>query len=285
MPNKNERELYQIPLCPSRDLADVDTKLRLAVRHVGQLRSHNGKTDAIVHQGEREGINATAESCLDAIQTAEMALVQNGNVFGNLEDTATLAELQRYRSEVNSLLTRLQLDAGVYDWRRAAYYRSTSFLKNHGLSALIWLAVLAGGGAATWSVSRLVFLPPSSTDTSLTQDKGPQSTSPEDKATYVSARAGQDLNAEIGQRYVVYPEGTLLARKGSSGIARLGSTVIVAEGAQAEVYGIAYAYNGSNVVLFPGARVYAEPGAQVDNRGGELTWLKSADWPLRYRRL
>lgn len=285
MQKQTERELYQIPRNPSRVLDDVDRKLHLAVRHVGQLRSHNGKTDAIVHQGEREGIKATAESCLNAIQTAEMALIQNGNVFGNLADAAELAELQRYRSEVNSLLTRLKLDAGVYTWRRAAYYRSIFFFKKYGLSALISLAVLTGGGAATWSVGRLIFLPPSSTDTSLTQDYGPQSTSPEEKTTYVAARAGQDLIAENGQRYVVYPEGTLLARKGSSGIARLGSTVIVTEGAQAEVYGIAWAYYGSKVVVYPGGRVYADPAAQIDNRGGSVVRLHSADWPDRYRRL
>lgn len=285
MQKQTEHELYQIPLRPNLDMDAVDKRLRRTVQQVVRLRSHAGKTSAIVHQGEREGIIETAEFCLDFIEKAEMRLVEHGNVFGDLQDTEELAELQRYRSEVNSLLTRLKLDAGVYTWRRAAYYRSIFFFKKYGLSALISLAVLTGGGAATWSVGRLIFLPPSSTDTSLTQNDGPQSTSPEEKATYVAARAGQDLIAENGQRYVVYPEGTLLARKGSSGIARLGSTVIVTEGAQAEVYGIAWAYYGSKVVLYPGGKVYADPGAQIDNRGGSVVRFHSADWPDRYRRL
>jgi hypothetical protein len=264
---------------------EVEEKLRDAVRQVVQLRSHTGKTSAIVQQGARNRVFDTAIFCLDYISKAEFDLTLKVAALENQQDKEKLAELQSYRSEVNSLLTRLKLDAGVYTWRRAAYYRSIFFFKKYGLSTLLFLAILAGGGAATWSASRLVFLPPSSSDTSLTQDKGPQSTSPEEKITYVSARAGQDLIAENGQRYVVYPEGTLLARKGSSGIARLGSTVIVTEGAQAEVYGIAWAYYGSKVVVYPGGRVYADPAAQIDNRGGSVVRLHSADWPDRYRRL
>ncbi len=272
------KEKYPIPISPFDDhLSDIDEQLRIAVSAITQLHTGQLKSSELVRQGCRTVIAEAAEYCTQSLSQAEVNLIEASNVLGNSADNERLAKLQNYSNEVNGLLVRLRLDAGLFGWRRSAALRTGLFVRSYGWQMLL-LVVLAVGGL---SLSKLLLMPAVTT----TFNAKTESSETDKKISFVAVRAGQDLYASTNQTYEVFAEGTLLARKGSSGVARLGSTVVVAPGAQAEVYGIAYAYKEATVVLYPGGRVYAEPGANVDNRGGQLITLNLTDWPLRYRRI
>lgn len=276
------KEKYSIPVYPFGDeLREVGEQLRQAVLAIDQLNTAEHKSSTLVRQGAKTIVADAADVCTQLLADAELKFIEQSYVLGNSTDNARLAQLQNYSNEVRGLLDRLKLDAGLFGWRRSAALRSVLLVKAYGWQTLLILIVAFGGLSLSSAVSKLIFMPAANTPTS-TETKTSET---EKQIPFVAVQAGQDLTASSNQTYEVFAEGVLLARKGSSGVARLGSTVVVTSGAQADVYGIAYAYRGAIIVLYPGGRVYAEPGTQVDNRGGELTILKLTDWPLRYRHM
>ncbi len=284
-----EKDKYSIPRNPfgngyadelGVELREVEVHLRHAISAVERLTTREFKNKEMICEGARTIVVDAVEACTKVLASEQLSLIELGNVIGNSEDHEKLAKLQTYSNEVEALLVRLKLDAGLYGRRSAAYLRSILFVRAYGWQTIFVLALAAACVTLGSAMSKLAFSPPIS-DGSQTETRAKTTR----QSSFLAVKAGQDLIASSNQTYEVFTEGTLLAREGSAGVARPGSTVIVASGAQAEVYGIAYAYNGATIILYPGGRVYAEPGAHVDNRGGELIPLKSTDWPLRYRRL
>ncbi len=281
------KDKYSIPINPfntsypnelAQELGKVEMHLRHAVNAVNRLQTN--ESSELICQGARTIVLDAVEACTEVLASEQLSLIELGNVIGNSEDHEKMAKLQTYSKQVEDLLIRLTLDAGLYGWRRAAYLRSILFVRAYGWQTIFVLALAAACVTLGSAMSKLAFSPPIS-DGSQTETRRKN----KNPSSFVAVKPGQDLIAARNQTFEVFAEGALLAREGSSGVARPGSTVIVASGAQAEVYGITYAYSGATIILYPGGRVYAEPGAHVDNRGGELIPLKSTDWPLRYRRL
>jgi hypothetical protein len=262
------------PLPWNPDLRGMDDLLTRASDCALRLVSP-GHQDELLAQTASEGLSETFASCIECLSIARLHIVDSGTEL-RLDQ---LASLEDYRRKVREFFHQLNLQSGVYDWRLRTLFYSRDWLKANGVKLALVGSLLCGIGVVTYGSTRLIFLPsiPSQPGLARFETEAPAS-------RHISAQAGSDSFAEKGDTFEVFAHGFLIARKGSSGVARPDSNLVIADGAEARVYGIAYAYKGANVTVYPGGHLYAEPGTNVTDLGGEVTRLSPAEWPLSFRR-